>query len=227
MIPGEKIVLALDCDLKKADHMVNFFDNYINCFKIGLPLFLESGRVFVSYLHNRNKKVILDLNVCEIPSIAVKIINRLKKLNIDAVTVNLFGGFDMLCAVKEASENKIKLIGKSVNSSFNTTLMKQMINNKNDMMDIVDRLVKLAVVSGIDSVICSPSDNKKVKRHGRIIYNTGIRYKEKSGEHKRWATPAEAIEMGAKYIILGREIYNSTEPFTVYQNIISSIENMQ
>ena len=60
---------------------------------------------------------------------------------------------------------------------------------------------------GIDGVICPASEIVKTKKLYDLIITPGIRLKTDSNDdQKNITTPEKAIDMGAKYIVMGRSI---------------------
>ena len=219
----DRIILALNTDLKRSEYFIDYFNNYITCFKIGLPLYFEVGNDIIDFLHAKNKRIILDLNLCSQPSIAAKTIEQLINYGVDSVTVNLFGGLEMLKAIHSAANGRIEIIGTVMSPTLNTTQVRLAVNNRGTILNVVDRLTKIAVSANIGRILCSPYDNKKIKHYNRILYNNGIRFKKKNIEHRRWMSPKDSIDSGASYLIIGREITDSLEPFLVYHNILGSL----
>ncbi len=66
--------------------------------------------------------------------------------------------------------------------------------------------------SGIDGVICPPSEISKTKDLFDLIVTPGIRLKdEEKNDQKNVSTPEFAINSGAKYIVMGRTIRNNLD----------------
>ena len=59
-----------------------------------------------------------------------------------------------------------------------------------------------------------------------LIVTPGIRPKGSAvGDQKRIKTPAEAINDGANYIVVGRPITEASDPAVAMENILKEIEN--
>ena len=75
---------------------------------------------------------------------------------------------------------------------------------------IVEKDFIIAKESGIDGVICPASEIINTKDLFKLIVTPGIRLKSDSKDDQRnVSTPEKAIEMGAKYIVMGRSIKNN------------------
>ena len=72
--------------------------------------------------------------------------------------------------------------------------------------------------------MCSPKEIKHIRKavgKNFIIVTPGIRIdnKIKKDDQKRVATPKNAIDMGADYLVIGRPITESSNPLKVLQKI--------
>ena len=80
----------------------------------------------------------------------------------------------------------------------------------------VVRLARLAQDCGVDGVVCSPKEITLL-RHAcgpdfRLVV-PGIRPAWSStNDQKRFATPADAVAMGADYLVIGRPITTANDP---------------
>ena len=75
---------------------------------------------------------------------------------------------------------------------------------------IVEKDFIIAKESGIDGVICPASEIINTKNLFDLIVTPGIRLKSESKDDQRnTSTPEKAIDMGAKYIVMGRSIKNN------------------
>ena len=79
-------------------------------------------------------------------------------------------------------------------------------------------MVKIALKSKLDGIVCSPKEIKLVKDISKdklIIITPGIRVGKKlvkNDDQKRILTPKEAIKLGADFLVIGRPILNSKNP---------------
>jgi orotidine-5'-phosphate decarboxylase len=87
----------------------------------------------------------------------------------------------------------------------------------------------LAKESGVDGVVCSPKEITAIREccgPDFLIVTPGIRPKGSAvGDQKRIKTPAEAINDGANYIVVGRPITEAPSPAGAMEAILKEIEN--
>ena len=80
----------------------------------------------------------------------------------------------------------------------------------------VDSYAALAARSGLDGVVCSPLEAKRVKSvcgEGFLTVTPGIRFADgNSDDQKRIATPEFARENGSDYIVVGRAVTGAADP---------------
>src|SRR5262249_24784412 len=92
-------------------------------------------------------------------------------------------------------------------------------------------LAQLAKKCGVDGVVASVKEAKAIRKAcGRdfLIVTPGVRRLEKSDGKKkddqaRTATPAQAIQAGSDYIVVGRPITAASDPRSAAQAIVEEI----
>jgi orotidine-5'-phosphate decarboxylase len=96
--------------------------------------------------------------------------------------------------------------------------------------ELIKLRVQKALEYGSDGIIASAADNpneirKLVNNQGLLIATPGVRPMGTSADdHKRMATPTQAIRDGADYIILGRPIIANSDPRQQAIEIIKQME---
>ncbi len=98
------------------------------------------------------------------------------------------------------------------------------IGVSNDLRDQIISLVDLGKKGGIDGIVCSPNDLAYLNKEEMDAFITvcpGIRVKGESGGQKRTASIHDAINMGADYLVVAREIISSSDPLKVINEIDS------
>ena len=206
----KKIFIA--CDTSKISKVKKIIKNTkTNKLKIAYKFGLEfwnskNGRIYISKL--KNKTIFADLKLLDIPNTCKSTIKSIKDLkNINYLTVHISGGLKMLKAVKSVS-GKIKILGVTTLTSLDNNDLKKIGYNRN-LKQIVIKLAKLAKLTKLDGIICSPREAKYLKKicKGMEIITPGIRFKGDSfQDQKRVTTPKDAFNNGATGIVIGRSI---------------------
>jgi len=211
---NKKIFVA--CDTKKISKIKNIFrntktDKITIGYKIGLEFFYsKSGRSFLS--KEKKSIIFLDLKINDIPntcSSAIKSLGDLK--NIKYLTVHINGGYEMLKAAKIAAKkinNNLKILGVTILTSFSNKSLKK-IGHTKSINKLVKQQAKLAKSAGLDGIVCSGYEIKKIKSICKKmeIVTPGIRLPgDNPQDQKRVVTPKEAFKNGATSIVIGRSI---------------------
>ncbi|MBM3252178.1 MAG: orotidine-5'-phosphate decarboxylase [Candidatus Omnitrophica bacterium] len=210
----DKLIVALDLDtLSEAEKLVDKLCPAVKMFKVGSQLFTACGPQVVKMIAQKGAKVFLDLKFHDIPNTVKNAVVAAGKLKAFMLTVHLAGGKEMLQAAANVS-NRPKIVGVTILTSQSET----------DTVKKVLELAKLAKNSGLDGVVCSVAETRMIKKElGKdfLVVNPGIRPKDSAlDDQKRTATPKEAIEAGADFIVMGRPILEAKDPLKLIEDLI-------
>ncbi|HOX54078.1 MAG: orotidine-5'-phosphate decarboxylase [Candidatus Omnitrophica bacterium] len=210
----DKLIVALDVDtLGEAEKFVDKLCPAVNMFKVGSQLFTACGPQAVQMITKKGAKVFLDLKSYDIPNTVKKAVEAASKLRVFMLTVHLSGGKEMLQAAASVP-NRPKIVGVTILTSQSED------NTANRVLD----LARLAKEAGLDGVVCSVAETKMIKKElGKdfLVVNPGIRPKDaQANDQKRVATPKEAIEAGADFIVMGRPILEAKDPLKLIEGLI-------
>lgn len=212
-----KTILALDVfDFKKAEKLVKDLSPYIDVFKVGPILFLQSGKEIIKMINDNGKKVFLDLKFHDIPATVQRAVQSARDLGVYSLTVHSCGGEEML-KLATSVENRPKIWAVTVLTSQVTT------------PEEVVRRAKLAKDCGVDGVISSPLEIETIKSNcGKEfeVVTPGIRTVKVADDQKRVATPESAVKAGANFIVVGRPIIQAENPVEIAKNIYESIKGI-
>lgn len=223
------VIVALDMDLSQAKALVHELGSIISIYKVGLELFLQSGKEILAFLHREQKAVFLDLKLHDIPNtVSEATLNIISYPNIMMYTIHALGGATMIRASAHASRNSSACpIAVTVLTSFTTEEWEGML----PLPNVEESAVALAIYAcnaGAKGVVCSAREVKAIKQAVPQSYITvcpGIR---PSGtieqDQKRTVTPAEAIENGADYLVIGRPITQAYSPRDIAHEIVREVE---
>lgn len=227
---AKRLIVALDvADVKRAQELVTRLDGVVSFFKIGLWLLFEKGvDRLLDRLHREHKDIFLDYKMYDIGETVKRGVEKARKRGIKFVTVH--GDPEIMCAAVDGKGDSdfLKIFAITVLTSLNDEALKKM-GYRLTVNNLVELRVKTAIRCGCDGVIASPLDQpdeiRRLAKHpGLLIATPGIR---RSGsavdEHKRAATPTQAILSGADYLIVGREITQSHRPEIVANEIITEM----
>jgi orotidine-5'-phosphate decarboxylase len=233
---NDRLIVALDVDsAEKAEALVDELKGVVKIFKIGSELFTSCGPTIVEMVNKRECGVFLDLKFHDIPNTVTKAVTAATRLKPFMLNVHALGGHEMMKKAAEAAHAeakrlgiaKPKVIGVTVLTSSDGMALKKIGINDN-MNSQVLRLASLARDSGLDGVVASPSEANLIRKSlgaGFVIVTPGIRPAwVSSDDQRRVATPKEALEAGADYIVVGRPVIAADRPKDAAKKISEELE---
>jgi orotidine-5'-phosphate decarboxylase len=225
-----RIIVALDFDdsnsaLALADQL-----NPNQCrLKVGKELFVAAGPQLVRSLSDRGFDVFLDLKFHDIPNTVAKAVSAAADLGVWMTNVHASGGARMMTAAKEAVANHggdMLLIAVTVLTSMDDNDLQQ-IGVNSAASDQVLTLAKLTKQAELDGVVCSAQEASLLKQQlgqGFKLITPGIRLTDSaSDDQRRIVSPAQAIEQGSDYLVIGRPITQAQNPMQMLQKINGSL----
>ena len=235
---NDKLIVALDVDdLQAGDQLVSQLGDLVNRFKIGGQLFTAAGPASVETFRELGKEIFLDLKFHDIPNTVAGAVAAAAKTGASMVNVHASGGFEMMRAASEAATSQARalkfarprLLGVTLLTSIDEESFQRDFNTERKLRDQVAYLAKLSQKAGLDGVVASPLEIEIVRRvcgENFLIVTPGVRPRwAAAGDQRRMTTPAEAIEAGADYIVVGRPITGADNPREAAENILQEIQN--
>ncbi|MCJ7582411.1 MAG: orotidine-5'-phosphate decarboxylase [Candidatus Aminicenantes bacterium] len=232
----ETIIVALDVSNKEeALSLVRQLKD-TNIFKVGLQLFTVEGPSLVKNLQDLGKKVFLDLKFHDIPNTVAGAVRMGVRMGVHMMTLHASGGKEMMtCAARAAKEeseslgiNPPLLLAVTVLTSLKDEQLKD-VGIGTDLKTQVLNLAALAQQSGIEGIVCSPKEIEAIKKTFKkdlIVVAPGIRPKWAAAEdQKRILTPAQAVQKGADYLVIGRPITQAPSPHDAFLRILEELRS--
>ena len=226
---GSPIIVALDLDQKSALELANKIDPQDCKVKVGSQLFTASGPKVIKELKNLGFEIFLDLKFHDIPNTVRKAVETAIEMGVWMLNVHSLGGKEMLKAAYEAKETasiKPILIGVTMLTSLDNKSIKQ-VGLQMNIEDQVLLLTDLCKEEGLDGVVCSPNELVLLRENVNkdfLLVTPGIRsLKVENDDQKRTSTVSEAIEKGADYVVIGREITSDKDPNKKIKKILETV----
>ena len=226
---GKGVIIALDFSTKEETlRFLDLFDGEKLFVKIGYEIFYAEGPSIVEEIKKRGHKIFLDLKLHDIPNTVEKGMRSLSRLGVDMTNVHAAGTREMMeAAIKGLARDdgtRPMLIAVTQLTSTSQERMEEELLINQPIEDVVMHYAENAKKAGLDGVVCSPLEVKKVKeRCGNdfITVTPGIRFStEKKDDQTRIATPAIAKEIGSDYIVVGRPITKAENPVEAYRRCV-------
>ena len=230
-----KICIALDFKNKvEVKEFLEKFKDEKLYVKVGMELFYGEGIEMVKMIKEMGHNIFLDLKLHDIPNTVKSAMKQLAKLDVDMVNVHASGGKAMMkAAIEGLEEGKIgNERPKCIAVTCLTSLDQEVLNNEllieKPLEEVVLKWANNAKEAGLDGVVCSPLESKIIHDNLGVDFLTvtpGIRLASDSvNDQKRVTTPAMARELTSSYIVVGRTITGSDEPYATYKKVYQDFQ---
>jgi orotidine-5'-phosphate decarboxylase len=230
------IIVALDLPSpQKALKLAEELAPLVGAFKVGKQLFVSGGPDIVRKLRATGAKVFLDLKLHDIPNTVAKAIISATDLGVQMATVHASGGTAMLTAAENAAHEQAAMLRAEPPLVLAVTVLTSM--DDSDLAELgiecgvqeqVLRLAKLATGAGLRGLVCSPQEIEMLRAelgNDVQLVTPGIRPESsKADDQKRTMTPAEAIQAGANWLVIGRLITGAKDPKVATIGILHTID---
>lgn len=239
----DAIIVALDCDIARAQELADILQGRATWVKVGMTLFYREGPRVVKLFKERGFKVFLDLKLFDIPFQVEGAAESAALTGADIISIHALGSSEMIQAAARgvarasagadaaghAGAEAAKIISISVLTSMNDDSLKE-IGIESSVEDEVSRLGALAARSGSNGMVCSPHECASMRAcfgEDGLIVVPGVRPKSAcANDQKRVATPAFALSHGASKIVIGRPITQADDPRASFDAIVDEILSM-
>lgn len=224
---AERLIVALDTsNAEKAMAFVRQTRPLGVTYKIGLELFVAHGPDVVRRVQDTGAQVFLDLKLHDIPNTVYKAAFNAAGLGVRFLSVHALGLRDMLdaaaLAVKDA-RSATELLAITVLTHHDVQAFAP-LGLSDTASDLAIRLLK---ASGAGACVCSAQEAAAIRQcfgPNMTLVVPGIRPNNSQvHDQTRIATPQMAINNGANYLVVGRPITQSDDPFGATELIIQEI----
>lgn len=222
-----RIFCAIDTsDFEPARDLARLLKGHVAGLKLGLEFFNAHGPQGYKIIADQGTPLFLDLKLHDIPNTVAGAVNSILRLKPQFLTIHTSGGATMMKAAMQAAEkagaNRPKILGVTVLTSMNAQDLVS-VGQMEEPAAQVMRLATLARDSGLDGVICAPTEVAMLRQSlgpDFILMVPGIRPGGMAlGDQKRVMTPKDAVDAGASYIVIGRPITQAPDPLAMAKAI--------
>lgn len=232
----EKIVLALDVDsLDEAKALITELKDYVGVFKVGLQLYTQNGNEIIDFMSEQGLEFFLDVKLLDIPNTVAKASENIVRRGASFFNIHTMGGSEMMrqsaAAAKQAADEIGRkppfILGVTVLTSISDEVLTSELNVGSNSQEYVLNLAKLAKESGLDGVVASTWEARKIKEvcgKDFKVLCPGIRPEwSLKNDQKRAATPKVAIAEGADFLVIGRAVTAAEDRVLAMQMIYDEI----
>ena len=233
----DRLIVALDTDDgEKIDWLFGTLMDTVGWFKMGFQAFSALGMEAFPRFEQNGHKVFVDLKFHDIPNTVARDVGMMAKHGAHMINMHASGGFEMMQAARKsaenaAAENRIPmpiLLGVTVLTSIDEDGFQQNFGSERGLTKQVVYLAQLAQEAGLSGVVASPLEIESIRKacgNDFVIVTPGIRPAWASaGDQRRITTPAEAIQRGADYIVVGRPIIEAEDPLAAAEMILEEMK---
>jgi orotidine-5'-phosphate decarboxylase len=213
--PHDSLIIALDfSSAQEADALVDSLGDSAGFYKVGMELFAVAGIGYVRSLTDRGKRVFLDMKYYDIGETVKRAVAAVAKSGATFLTIHGIGQV-MRAAMEGKGDSSLKLLAVTVLTSLDEADLREMGHNCT-VSELVAMRVNLARKIGIEGIVASPLEARAIRNLAgpdALLVIPGVRSRGAAqGDQKRVATPAEAMNDGADYLVIGRQVTRAADP---------------
>lgn len=234
MTPADdRLIVALDVpNILDGLDLAARIGDAVSFYKIGLGMLTGGGLALANDLKQEHgKRIFLDLKLFDIGATIEAAVKGIAQYELDFLTVQ--GDPQVVRAAKQgAAGSGLKILAVTVLTSLDRGDLDANLIHAGSVADIAVERAARAFAAGADGVITSPQEAAAIRAlpesAGRLIVTPGIRPAgAATGDQKRIATPAQAVADGADHIVVGRPIWQATDPRAAAQAVVAELRSPQ
>ncbi len=229
MVEHNPIIVALDYpNAKQAEDFLQRIQDQPCKLKVGLELFIAEGPKFVEQLSAKGHEVFLDLKLHDIPNTISSACKSASNLGVWMMTLHALGGANMLQAAQEvmsSASQATKLVAVTVLTSMDQQQLNGIGIHKTPH-ECVLTLAETAIASKMDGLVCSAHEVSAIREKWGdkpTLVTPGIRMQsDQANDQSRVASPQQARQSGANYIVVGRPVTKAEDPVLVINQYLEN-----
>jgi orotidine-5'-phosphate decarboxylase len=223
----ERLIVALDLpSVDAAEKMVACLGESVLFYKIGYQLVFAGGLPFAAGLIAAGKQVFLDLKLHDIGNTVEKGVQSVAQLGATFLTVHAYPQ-TMKAAVEGKLGSTLRILAVTVLTSYDDADLAA-AGYEMSVGELAAARAAQARDTGVDGLVCSAEEAaalRDIVGPGMTLVTPGIRPAGSAGgDQKRIMTPAQAIEAGANYLVVGRPVLEAADPKAAANAIVAEIE---
>ena len=191
--------------------------------KVGLELAWAVGPEAVRRI-GAHGRVFVDCKLHDIPNTVERAAANVARLGVAMLNVHALGGEAMMRAARQGADRGAAAAGVDPPLVIAVTVLS---SHAGEDLASPSSLAFEAKVAGLDGVVVSGDDVEDVRAacgEEFCLVVPGIRPAGSNGHDQvRILTPAEAIESGADYLVIGRPLTEAADPVGVVRGILRDL----
>ncbi len=225
--------LCVALDMPKRDDNIDLakkLKSYDIWLKVGFRSYIRDGKSLIENLRDINPsfKIFLDLKLYDIPNTMADSAYEIANLGVDMFNIHASAGSVAMRAVMDRLRdipNRPLVLAVTALTSFSDEQFRGIYGASIDTK--AREFAIMSYESGLDGVVCSAYESKDIKEATSkefLTLSPGIRpFAEDSNDQNRVADIAFAKEQSVDFPVVGRPIYQSTDPVAKVEAILEQI----
>ena len=226
----DRLIVALDVpNVLDGLALAEKLGDAVSFYKIGLGMLTGGGLALANELkQDHGKRIFLDMKFFDIGATVEKAVRGVAQFDFDFLTVH--GDPHVVRAAREgAAGSNMKILAVTILTSLDRDDLDASCIKGGSITDLVQERAGLALAAGADGVIASPQEAALIRAlpeaDGKLIVTPGVRPSgAELGDQKRVATPAQAIANGVDHIVVGRPIWQASDPRAAARAITAEMQ---
>ncbi len=232
---ADRIIVPLD--VSSEAEAVALIDQMsaVRFWKLGLELFVSAGPCVIDRLKAKDKKIFLDLKLHDIPNTVAGACRAASRYGVDLLTVHATNGRAGLKAAQAAVLEGAALAGLSPPEVIAVTVLTSLsardlafdLKIPLELPEYALQMALLAQESGLAGAVCSPQEASQLRQvcgEGFRLVCPGVRPEGSAkSDQQRSMTPAEALNAGADYLVIGRPITAAENPAQAFEELCQAL----
>jgi orotidine-5'-phosphate decarboxylase len=211
MTPKSRVILALDIVQRaKALDIVEKSRACLDAVKINWPLVLGAGPRIITEISGLSP-VICDFKIADIPNTNRLIVEQAMSLGASAVIAHGFTGSDSLKACVDASRGRVFVVTEMSHPG-----------GKEFTQPNAERIAAMAKEQGAMGIVVPATRPERIAKMREIVGDLRI---ISPGVGAQGGKASDALRYGADFVIVGRSIYESSDPREAAENIAKEISD--
>jgi orotidine-5'-phosphate decarboxylase len=215
----DRLALALDVGgPEDAEGLARRLEPWFGIAKVGLELYAEAGPAMIERLRALGLLVFADLKLYDIPNTVERAARVLGRRGVDFLNFPAAGGRAMLEAGVRGLVEGARAGGHPTPKALAVTVL-----TSDADVSAFDARLDAAAAAGCDGVVCSAHEVVAVKQRARDLETMVPGIRLPGGDRARVATPADAIDRGADWLIIGRAVTAAADPEATAESITRDV----
>ncbi len=229
----DRLIVALDVpNALQGLQLAETLGDSVSFYKVGLGMLTGGGLALANELKQEHgKRIFLDMKLFDIGATVEAAVRGLAQYDLDFLTVH--GDPHVVRAAKEgAAGSNLKILAVTILTSLERSDLDDSLIKDGAVPELVVERAGRAFEAGADGVISSPNEAAMIRAlpeaSDRLIVTPGVRPAgAELGDQKRVATPANAVKNGVDHIVVGRPVWQATDPRAAAISIVSEMQSPQ